>query len=55
MMVEAHTEEERARRGAWTSTAGAQWRHTRRRSKECGVNLDGGHAGGMDLDRGRAA
>jgi hypothetical protein len=30
--------------GGWTSTAGAQWRRTWRRSEVHDVNLDSGHA-----------
>jgi hypothetical protein len=37
---------------ALTLTVGAWWRRTRRRSEVSGVNLDGGHAGGVDLDGG---
>jgi hypothetical protein len=34
----------------WTSTVGARWRSTQRRSEPCGMNLNDGHAGGVDLD-----
>jgi hypothetical protein len=35
---------------AWTSMVGAQWRRMWRRSEARGVNLDGGHAGGLDFN-----
>jgi hypothetical protein len=39
---------------AWTSTVDARWRCMQRRSEAHGVNLDGGHTGGVDLNSGRA-